>query len=84
MKPVEFPGFNATYAKDQPQYQPLPALREKDGRVTTCWKLSWRERFKMFQTGKIWLSQLTFNDPLQPQLPLVDSPVILPLQVNEY
>jgi hypothetical protein len=26
MRPVEFEGFNVTFAKDQPEYQPLPAL----------------------------------------------------------
>lgn len=77
MFPIEFTGFNKTLAKDQPQYQPLPVLWEKDGRVTSCWKLSWKERFKIFLTGRVWLSQLTFNQKLQPQLPLVDNPIIL-------
>lgn len=26
MKPIEFPGQSIIFAKDQPQYQPLPAL----------------------------------------------------------
>lgn len=76
MFPIEFKGFNKTLAKDQPQYQPLPCLWEKDGRVTSCWKISWKERLKILLTGKIWLSQLTFNEPLQPQLPLVDNPIV--------
>lgn len=77
MKPIKFKGHNVVFAKDQPQYQPLPALLEKEpGRVTSCWKLTWRERFKILFTGKLWLSQLSFNEPLQPQLPLVDNPII--------
>lgn len=26
MKPVEFPGVNVVFAKDQPEYIPLPAM----------------------------------------------------------
>jgi len=77
MKPIEFKGFNKILAKDQPQYQPLPVLWEADGRVTSCWKLSLKERLKVLLGGKLWLSQLTFNQKLQPQLPLVDDPIII-------
>jgi len=75
MKPIEFKEQNVVFAKDQPQYLPLPARREEDGMVITCWKLSFIERVKILFTGKMWLSQLTFNDPLQPQRPQVDSPL---------
>lgn len=48
MKPVEqFPyeGSTAvTFAKDQPQYDPLPALVFQDGAVLTEWELSEEER----------------------------------------
>lgn len=77
MKPIEFIGFNKTLAKDQPQYQPLPVQWNKDGQVISCWKMTWKERIKVLFGGKIWLSQLTFNNPLQPQLPLVDDPRLL-------
>lgn len=40
MKPKEFKGQNIVFAKDQPEYQPLPALRMPDGEVITCWGLS--------------------------------------------
>lgn len=73
---IEFKGFNKTLAKNQPQYQPLPVLWEADGRVTSCWKLTWKERLQVFLKGNIWLSQLTFNEPLQPQLPLTSNPII--------
>lgn len=62
------------FAKDQPQYRPLPALRLEDGRVITRWKLSLKERFQVLWTGSLFLQQLTFNSPLQPQLPSVDEP----------
>lgn len=66
MKPTEFAGQNVIFAKDQPQYLPLPAHRDKDGMVTSCWQLSFIERLQVFFSGKVWLRQLTFNNPLQP------------------
>ena len=38
------------------------------------WMLSWRERIKISFTGKLWISMLTFNNPLQPIKPEVDEP----------
>lgn len=73
MKPVKFEEVNVVWAENQPQYQPLPAYRDKRMTVT-CWALSWRERFVLLITGRLWLCQLNFNLPLQPQLPLVDKP----------
>ena len=68
MKAVEFVGQNTVFAKDQPEYLPLPALKvdNKEGEVITCWKLSFGERLKVLFTGNIWLSLLTFNKPLTP------------------
>ena len=74
MIPIDFPEKNCVYAKDQPEYLPLPVFKEEDGRVWSCWKLTLRERIKIFFTKKLWLSNLTFNQPLQPLLPMVDSP----------
>jgi hypothetical protein len=78
MRPIEFPGQNVVFAKDQPQYQPLPALRLPCGEVITCWGLSWRERWRLLVSGRIYLSQLTFYAPLL-QLPSVE----LPAQARE-
>lgn len=66
MKPINFKEQNVVYAKDQPEYMPLPALKFEDGTVVSCWKLSWRELLKIIFTRKIWLGILTFNKPLQP------------------
>jgi hypothetical protein len=77
MKIVEFPEQNVIYAKDQPQYWPLPAFKlpnDARGQVICCWKLTWIERIKIAFTGKIWHSMLTFNKPLQPQMMWVDKP----------
>ncbi|HKQ24130.1 MAG TPA: hypothetical protein VJT81_06775 [Burkholderiales bacterium] len=75
MTPIEFDGFNVTLAKDQPEYLPLPAHRGEDGIVTTCWQLSIRERFKVLFAGRLWLQQMTFDQPLQPQRPSVERPL---------
>jgi hypothetical protein len=73
---AHFPEVNLVVAKDQPQYQPLPAYRYlgPEGRLCCCWKLSWRERAYVFLTGTIWHQVLTFNTPLQPQLLSVEKP----------
>jgi hypothetical protein len=68
MSPIAFPEHNVVLGAQQPEYLPLPAHRSPDGHVVTCWKLTWRERFKVLFVGKVWSHQLTFNRPLQPQL----------------
>lgn len=74
MKPIEFPQQNYVYAKDQPEYLPLPVYRTADGEVTSCWGLTWRERLRVLFTGRIYFSVLTFNSPLQPQIASTEPP----------
>lgn len=74
MEPVGFKEQNCTYAENQPEYLDLPVHKTEDGQVISCWKLTWKERIKMLLTGKIWWFVFTFNQPLQPQLPMVDKP----------
>jgi hypothetical protein len=74
MELIEFPEANTIYAKDQPQYRPLPAYKTTEGEIVCCWKLSLRERLILLFTGKIWHSIMTFNHPLQPQLLEVTKP----------
>ena len=66
MKPEKFKECNVTYGEGQNEYMPLPALRFDDGTVVMCWKLSWKELFKVVFHRKVWVSLLTFNHPLQP------------------
>ncbi len=66
MKPIEFPEQNVIYAKDHPQYKPLPAHRTICGQVTSCWQLTPEEIEEVKLTGKIFLTQSTFNQALQP------------------
>jgi len=71
MVPADFDGANVTFADKQPEYQPLPAHRDTDdpeGKITSCWRLSWRELLRVVVTRRLWLTVLTFNAPLQPQL----------------
>lgn len=75
MKPIKFEGSNALFAKNQPQYQQLPAHVAADGTVTTCWKLTWFERLTVLARGRVWWQNLTFNKPLQPQRPSVGCPL---------
>lgn len=64
------------YAKDQPEYLPLPAIRQSDGCIVTRWQMSWRERIKALLTGSIYLEVLAFNCPLQPLKLSIDPPEI--------
>lgn len=69
MTPISpaIPGMpEVVYAKDQPEYLPLPAYRTGDGTVVTRWRLSWSERIRVLLGGSVWLTILTFNNPLQP------------------
>ena len=68
MKPIEFEHQNVIFAKDQPEYQPLPALKlnTEQGEVISCWRMSLKERLKVLFTGKVWVSLTMFNKPLTP------------------
>lgn len=68
MKNVKFPACNTIIGAGQPEYIPLDAF--SDGRVTvTCYRLSFRERLNILFLGRLWLGQMNFGEPLQPQLP---------------
>jgi hypothetical protein len=78
MKPVEFDGSNALLGKDQPEYQPLPALRldDPEGTVISCWELEEGDLAVLSEAPHLlWLSQLTFNRGFSPQLPSVFKPL---------
>lgn len=78
MRPIKFPEANVTFGEGQPEYEPLPAWKDKTpipddavyvrdyGDVVTCWELSPDEIKKVQETGCIWVSLRTFNLPLQP------------------
>jgi len=72
MKPIEFKGQNVIFGANQEEYLPLPALRMPDGEVYTCWMLSDEEIEDVVKNKCIFLKQLTFNEKLQPILPIVN------------
>lgn len=77
MKPIEFPQQNTFIAKDQPQYNTLPAHYAADGTVTTCWQLSTNEIHELVRSQKLYLSVKTFGDGLQPVFLTVNSQEVL-------
>lgn len=86
MKPVEpvfeddriLPAGSRTvvYAKDQPEYVPLPAVKLADGEVISRWELTVEEKEKISETGCIYVAMLTFNGPLQPIWLTVEPPTL--------
>lgn len=72
MNAVEpFPGQDrrrVTFAADQPQYNPLPAVIDSDGVVHTRWQLTEDERRAILDGACITLSIMTFGQALQPVL----------------
>lgn len=85
MNLVSFPEQTVVIAKDQPQYQTLPAyvFGGAEGRIACCWSLSWKERLRVLLTGHIWHQVLTFHHPLQPQLLSVEKPD-MPAQSGQF
>lgn len=69
-------GELIVYAKDQPQYIPLPVYRFKDGMLYSEWELNVDDIMEAALQGKklrVRLWQWTFNQPLQPvRLELVE------------
>lgn len=64
-----FEELEVIFAKDQPEYLPLPALCRSDSPdlpVTSRWRLTPAEREKIAGGADIVLTLLTFGDPLQP------------------
>lgn len=66
------------FAKDQPEYLQLPAIVSNDtsGRVTTRWRLGWKERLRLLFSGNLYVQVLTFHKSLQPIKLMVDCPPV--------
>jgi hypothetical protein len=62
------------YAKDQPEYQPLPSIRAADGTILTRWSLTEEEKQQVLSQGYVYLLVMTFNQPLQPLLLTTELP----------
>jgi hypothetical protein len=68
MELITFPEQNATIAKHQPEFRPIPAHINPVGVVTFCWKLSPDELERVLVTGCIWHQVHTGGVGLQPVL----------------
>jgi len=66
MDPINFKSANIVMGKDQSQYLDLPACKEQDGKVTSVWKLTDKERKQIAEGGVVCLCQSTFNNAFQP------------------
>ncbi len=75
MNPTKFKSQNVTYAENQPEYLPLPAHKDPDGVVTSCWKMTLIERVQAIFHGWIYLEMHTFNQPVQPVMMYVSDPI---------
>lgn len=54
------------FAKDQPEYHSVPALKSPDGKVLVRLEFSAEELARILDGGSLYLCFLTFNQPLQP------------------
>jgi len=75
METIEFKEQTVIFAKNQPEYNPLPAHVSEHGRVTCCWKLSDEELEEVIKTKCIWHQIDTFRSLLQPQLLTTEKPL---------
>jgi hypothetical protein len=64
--PVNFPEANATYESTTKGVGDLPCFSD-DEMIISCWELSEEERKQVVDTGRLWLGQMHYGAPLQPQ-----------------
>ena len=72
MKAIKFKKPNIEIAKDE--YITLSAEVRENGEVISCYILTFWERIRILFGENLYLTQLTFNKPLQPQRPTVGYP----------
>lgn len=69
MKAIEFPEVNVRIAENQPEYETLPVYVDPEDPstpTTMCIELEPEEIKQVIDTGRIWLSTLTFRQPFHP------------------
>ncbi len=82
MKPITpivkgLEDLEIVFAKDQPEYLPLPVLPVESGmQIVTRWRLDWRERLRVLFSGDLYLWVMTFGKPLQPVMLEANRPQI--------
>ena len=65
MQSLDFPGKNIDIAKNQDEYNTLPALVDGD-KTISVWVFTPGEILLINKGGRLILSQMNFNQPLQP------------------
>ena len=68
---------DATFAKDQAPYVPLPvivSMEFESRRATSRWRMSWKDRIRALLFGDVYVQMLTFGRPLQPLKLLTKEP----------
>lgn len=76
MRPKEFKEQNAVFGSGQKGVEPLPAYLSADGQVVSCWEVTDEDIKRMRETGCVWLSVLTYREPLQPVCITTEYPFI--------
>jgi hypothetical protein len=66
-------GITVVYAEGQAEYQPLPVVR-MDNAVMSRWTLTDEERKHIADGGDLFICCMNFGGPLQPILPIADTP----------
>ncbi len=68
MKPIQFEGANVLIGEHQEEYMSVPAqiVAGQEGKVISCWQLSDDDLMDIIRTKRVYVDQLTFNQPLQP------------------
>lgn len=69
MKAIEFPEVNVRIAEDQEQYETLPVYIDTEdphSPTTMCIELDEEERKQVAETGRIWITTLTFMQAFHP------------------
>lgn len=89
MRAIKFKQATNNVAENQPQYQTLPAYygqlgeNEKETGLVTCFELTDQEIETVKKYGKIWHSQLTFGERMQPIQMFVCNDFFNPEKDNE-
>jgi len=82
MKPIEFKGQNVVFAKNQPEFENLPAYCGPDveGKTVavTCWEMTDQELQEVVKTKKVFVITVTYGGPIQPQSLEAYNPMIFP------
>lgn len=72
MTPLQFLQANTLLGND-PECRPLPAFQDTVETIS-LYGLSWRERFLLLYSGKLWLRQYNHGMKPQPHVLTTDTP----------